>query len=159
MIFVTVGTHDQQFDRLLSEMDLLSPQLDEEVVAQTGHSSYHPSNMEWFDFVSEAKVNDYYENASVIVGHAGAGTILTALSYEKPLVLVPRRKEHGEHLDDHQLELTGALQNQDGVFVVESSDNLATAIDSALGYTGSVDARPTGGLVQYFADEIDGMVN
>lgn len=156
MIFVTVGTHDQSFDRLLTGMDELATEYDEEVVAQVGHSEYEPKKMEWFDFVSESEINGYYDQASVVVGHAGAGTILTVLSYENPLVLMPRRKEHGEHLDDHQLELTEALQDKDGIFVVFETDELPSAIDEALGYPETTESS-TGELVQYFSDNIEEM--
>ncbi|MDS0280789.1 glycosyltransferase [Haloarcula onubensis] len=157
MIFGTVGTHDQPFDRLLSGLDELAHQYDG-VVAQVGHSTYRPENMEWFDFVSESEINDYYRNASVVVGHAGAGTILTALSYGKPLVLMPRRKQYDEHLDDHQLELTDALRDRDGVFVAETTDELDAAIDDALAHTQTTTAS-SGELATYLSANIDRMVD
>lgn len=157
VIFVTVGTHDQSFERLLAAMDELASEYDESVVAQVGHSEYEPERMEWFDFVSESEINDYYQDASVVVGHAGAGTILTALSYEKPLILMPRLEEEGEHLDDHQLELTDALRERNGIFVADTVGDLQGAIDDALDHSKTID-QSSGDLVEYFSDNLERMV-
>ena len=49
MIFVTVGTHEQQFDRLVKKVDELKGRnlIREQVVIQTGFSTYEPSNCIW----------------------------------------------------------------------------------------------------------------
>ncbi|GAB3411265.1 hypothetical protein GCM10027435_02690 [Haloparvum alkalitolerans] len=157
MIFGTVGTHDQPFNRLLSGLDEIADEYDK-VVTQVGHSTYRPKNMEWFDFVAESEINNYYRNASVIVGHAGAGTILTALSYGKPIVLMPRRKQYDEHIDDHQLELTAALREREGVFIVKMADELKAAIDDALAYT-QTKTTSSGELVTYLSANIERLVD
>ena len=38
--------------------------------------------------------------ASVIVAHAGIGTVLKAYKYRKPIILVPRQAAFGEHRND-----------------------------------------------------------
>lgn len=47
--------------------------------------------------------------ARVVVTHAGSGTVRDALALGHVPVVVPRRAAHGEHINDHQLELTEAL--------------------------------------------------
>ena len=47
MIFVTVGTHEQQFNRLVEYMDKWAAEHDEKVVIQTGFSTYQPKHCEW----------------------------------------------------------------------------------------------------------------
>lgn len=44
MIFVTVGTHEQPFNRLIQEVDHLveTGVIKEEVFIQTGYSTYEP---------------------------------------------------------------------------------------------------------------------
>ena len=46
MIFVTVGTHDQGFKRLVKKMDEIAGQIDEEVVMQIGSTDYKPGKMQ-----------------------------------------------------------------------------------------------------------------
>ena len=44
MIFVTVGTHEQPFNRLIEYVDKWAAGVDEDVLIQTGVSSYKPVN-------------------------------------------------------------------------------------------------------------------
>ena len=49
MIFVTVGTHEQQFNRLVECVDQMKEKglLQEEVIVQTGYSTYEPKHCTW----------------------------------------------------------------------------------------------------------------
>lgn len=120
MIFVTVGTYLQGFERLIKEMDRIASKFDEEIIAQIGNSKYIPKNMEYFTFSDEnkIKINEYYEKSKIIISHAGAGTILNLFHYKKPLIIVPRLKKFNEIIDDHQIELAEKLKNQKNIFVV-----------------------------------------
>ena len=102
MIFVTVGS-DVPFDRLVSAVDEwagLTGRRD--VFAQIGRSSLRPSHIEHTAFIDPRVFVDRMKQASVVVSHAGMGTILTALYYQKPLLVMPRRASLGETRSDHQ---------------------------------------------------------
>ena len=49
MIFVTVGTHEQPFNRLIKYMDqfAMRMELGEDVIIQTGYSTYEPKHCIW----------------------------------------------------------------------------------------------------------------
>ena len=49
MIFVTVGTHEQPFNRLIEFIDNLKRdgKIQEEVIMQTGFSTYEPKYCKW----------------------------------------------------------------------------------------------------------------
>lgn len=129
LIFVTVGGM-RAFERLVCQMDLIASELDEQVVIQIGSTKYEPKNCDYFRFMSRNDIERLYTNARVVVSHAGTGSILTALAYDKPLVLVPRMKKYREVLDDHQVELAHQMEAQ-GVVVVRDIGNLEDAIRSA----------------------------
>ena len=59
MIFVTVGTHEQPFDRLIRKVDALKKQgvIQEEVIMQTGFSTYEPECCQWSKL--DEHVNDH----------------------------------------------------------------------------------------------------
>lgn len=59
MIFVTVGTHEQPFNRLIKEVDIAKKNglIDDEVIIQKGYSSYSPSYCNWKDFFHMKKWN------------------------------------------------------------------------------------------------------
>ena len=54
MIFVTVGTHEQPFNRLIKYMDNLkgSGIITEDVVIQTGYSTFEPQFCNWHKLFS-----------------------------------------------------------------------------------------------------------
>lgn len=130
MILVTVGTHDDSFRRLLEAVDRYAAQTDERIVMQCGHSEYEPTNTEWFTFIeSEDEFLALFEEADLVIGHAGAGTILTALRFGHPIIIVPRRKKFGEHIDDQQLELVEGLEETDGVYPTEDLKSIGAVIE------------------------------
>ena len=106
------------FDRLIREMDEIAGRVDEEVIMQIGETAYEPKNARYFRFVSAEKMDQLYEDARVVVCHAGVGSILTALEHGKPVIAVPRRKKYGEHVDDHQLDIAGKMEKEGRITVV-----------------------------------------
>jgi UDP-N-acetylglucosamine transferase subunit ALG13 len=140
MILVTIGNHVQPFDRLLAGMDELAARLSEEVVMQVGQTTYLPRYCRYFQFASGQHMKELTQGARVQVSHAGSGSILTALRAGVPLVVAPRLKRYNEHLDDHQLQIAGALEAQGVLVVVHdiTPDNLEQAIQKACGLTGQV---------------------
>lgn len=129
MIFVTVGLHYQGFDRLIMKMDALAGTINEEVVMQIGSTKYKPKNARYFDFIDDDEVIlRLFKDARVIVSHAGAGTLLNALHFGKPIIAVPRQKIFEEHVDDQQLELTKALSGNGQVAPVYDIEDLGSAL-------------------------------
>jgi beta-1,4-N-acetylglucosaminyltransferase len=133
LIFVTVGMHHQGFERLIKGMDQVALRTEEPVIMQIGASRYEPQHAEWFRFDDQSRVEELSATARVIVSHAGAGTIISAFHQKRPLVVVPRRSGHREHVDDHQLELARALSADGKVVVVEepTADALSDGIARA----------------------------
>lgn len=113
-------------------MDEIAGKIDEEVIMQIGYTEYEPVNAEWFKFKDISGIKEYYEKADIIVAHAGAGTLLDSLSFEKSVVAVPRRKKYGEHIDDQQLELTEVLEKSGKVLAVNDIETLDSTITKAL---------------------------
>jgi beta-1,4-N-acetylglucosaminyltransferase len=126
LIFVTVGGM-HAFDRLVIAVDNLAGELDEEVVMQVGPTGYEPTNCEYFKFMAANEMQKLYARARVVICHAGIGSILTAWQYDKPLILVPRMKRYGEHMDDHQLEIAEEMERR-GMTVVYDISNLKSAM-------------------------------
>ncbi|MFQ6137007.1 MAG: PssE/Cps14G family polysaccharide biosynthesis glycosyltransferase [Candidatus Hydrothermarchaeales archaeon] len=130
MIFATVGTHNQDFTRLVKKADEIAGKIDERVVIQTGHTRYEPKNAEHFDFGSRKTLQRFNEEARIIVTHGGAGSIIFALRFHKPTIVVPRLKKFGEHINDHQLELTRELEERGKVVGVYDMDDLEKKIEA-----------------------------
>ena len=102
VIFVVTGTQ-APFDRLLSIIDKWAVNQDTySVIAQTANSEINFKNMNCFDYLEPDVFNEYFNNADVIIGHAGMGTIINALENKKKLVVFPRLVKYNEHRNDHQ---------------------------------------------------------
>lgn len=111
MIFVTIGTM-YGFPRLIMEMDKIAENTKEEIIMQIGQTEYEPKNTKYFRFASRVEMNQIFMKSRVVISHGGIGTILSALEYMKPIIVIPRRKEYGEIIDDHQFETTRELENE-----------------------------------------------
>ena len=135
MIFVTVGTHTQPFDRLVQGMDELALEMGEEVMIQYGSSTYVPNHARGFQWISGARFEQLMDESRVVVSHAGSGTIIASLLKNKPLVLVPRQQKFHEHIDDHQKQLSRIFAERSRAAVVYdvSKESLQEAIVTAAG--------------------------
>ena len=78
MIFVTVGTHEQQFDRLVKEVDRLrkNGDIEEEVIAQIGFGTYEPVSCQWSRFYPYQKMCEYVDEARIVITHGGPSSFL-----------------------------------------------------------------------------------
>lgn len=122
MIFVTTGTQ-LPFPRLLDAMADLVPELNEEVVAQTGPDPHKRVGLVSHPTLSPAEFETHFLSARVVVAHAGVGSILSARKYSKPMIILPRRRSLREHRNDHQLATARQVEALTGIYVAwETSD-------------------------------------
>lgn len=123
MILVTVGTQ-LPFDRLIKAVDAFAKELTKPVLAQIGKGSYTPQNMKWIKNIEPADFDKVFRDATVIVSHAGIGTVLTAKRFGKPIILVPRQASLGEHRNDHQLATVSQLEGRPGIYIAHTDEEL-----------------------------------
>lgn len=131
MIFVTVGTHEQQFNRLISYIDKLN--LNEEIIMQTGYSTYKPKNYSWKDMFSYKEMTENINRARIIICHAGPSSIMMALQVGKIPIVVPRQKQFAEHVNNHQLEFTKTIYKRNHniipIYKIEKLDKIVEDYD------------------------------
>lgn len=130
MTFVTLGTQDFPFNRLLELVDRLVEEgvLRDEVFAQVGYSTYAPKNYSCVDFLNPAEYSRRIAQADLIIAHAGVGTIMSCLSSRRKLIVVPRSKVHGEHVDDHQFEIAEEFARKGYLLAADNYDALKSAV-------------------------------
>lgn len=143
-VVVTVGTTDRDFRRLIVRLtEVLPPNI--EVLWQTGHSDVTGLDIDARKLVPEAELIAAINDADVIVSHAGAGTLAMALRLGRVPVFVPRRAEHDEQIDDHQVELA-VWAGAQGLAVTAEADEVTYA-DLQAAASRQVTTRPVGELV------------
>lgn len=116
MIFVTIGTHPGQFDRLIRHIDAIAPKVKEKIIIQTGFTKYKPKNVEYFDFAPNLK--PYFKDARIVISHSATSLLEFVLEHKKPIITVPRQKRYDEHMNDHQVEFAEALTKQTGIRMI-----------------------------------------
>jgi len=127
MIFVTVGTHDQEFTRLLKRIDEIAPEVKEEIIVQRGFTRYVPKNCKSFKFSPD--LNPYFKKANLIIAHAGMGTSIEVLrQLKKTLILVPRQHKFNEHINDHQVGMARHFEKKWGVKVIYNMKDLTPEV-------------------------------
>ena len=123
MIFVTVGTHEQQFNRLVKKIDTLAAKkiIKEEVFIQTGFSNYEPKYCGWSQWLSYADMVKKISEAHIIITHGGPSSFIMPLQMGKIPIVVPRDHEFDEHVNNHQVTFVK--------FVAEKKKNIIPIYD------------------------------
>lgn len=136
MIFVTVGTHEQNFDRLVKEIDGLVKEkiIDEKVFIQTGYSKYVPQYCEYKTIISYDEMERLTQEARIIITHGGPGSIFLPIQYMKKPIIVPRNPEFNEHVDNHQILFSKRMFKNNRVDLVLDIKDLKDAILNYKGY-------------------------
>jgi UDP-N-acetylglucosamine transferase subunit ALG13 len=126
LIFVALGTQKFQFNRLLQELDKIISkyQIKDEVVVQSGYTTYDSNNFKLRDFISENEFQKILVESDIFITHAGTSNVINALKRKKKVIVVPRLSKHGEHVDDHQLELAEFVKSNNLALVIKEIDDL-----------------------------------
>lgn len=130
MIFITLGSQKFQFNRLLAEIDklLYEGKIVDKVFAQVGYSDYKPQKYEYKQFLDRDEFNKIMKSANIIITHGGTGAIIGAIKQGKKVIAVPRLSKYGEHVDDHQLEITNEFKQMNLIENVNDIQLLGDAI-------------------------------
>lgn len=117
IIFVTVGTTQFTFDRLLACIDCVLIELDikSQIIVQTGLTSYKWQYIyrEFYQELSPQEMISYIKKADRIITHGGFGTMHAIMQHTDIMpLIVARRSEYKEHVDNHQLEFLKFCQKQ-----------------------------------------------
>lgn len=144
MIFLTVGTQ-LPFDRLVRAVDGWAAGGDAEIfgqIAEPGADGYRPEHFDWVSHLDPKDFADRFAAARAIIAHAGMGTILSALTASKPVVILPRRAALGEQRNDHQLATARRFADRPGVLVCMEEDALPAALDRVTAW--QIETNPIG---------------
>ena len=126
MIFVTVGTHEQPFDRLVNYMDCWAGEHDEEVVMQTGFTEYEPQNCAWQKLFPFDEMAAHIKKARIVITHGGPSSFLPVIQSGKTPIVVPRQFDFHEHVNNHQLEF--CRERGGNILLVEEIETLGDVI-------------------------------
>lgn len=139
MIFLSVGTQEP-FDRLVRAVDAWAATHGEPVFGQLGAlkpDSHRPANFEWREFIDADDYQQRVETSRILVAHAGMGSIISALTWGKPLLIMPRRAALGEHRNEHQLATVEKFRSRAGIHVAADEAEVGPALDRLVADAGA----------------------
>jgi UDP-N-acetylglucosamine--N-acetylmuramyl-(pentapeptide) pyrophosphoryl-undecaprenol N-acetylglucosamine transferase len=122
-IVVLLGTMPFPFTRLVAQLQRVVPK-GVEIVWQSGSTPLNGAGPRGRAEMTPEALRDELHDADVVVSQGGVGSTLDALDAGRLPVLVPRRKAHREHVDDHQAEMSYALAKL-GLAITREADDLA----------------------------------
>ena len=132
MIFATVGSQEP-FDRLIRAIDEWAKSRGRsDVFAQIGNSTFRPRHIEFTKFLEPVEFNRVVREATIIVAHAGMGSIISALELGKPIVVMPRRGKLRETRNDHQVATAERFGSHGQVIVAQDQHDFVEKLDYAL---------------------------
>ena len=131
MIFVTVGTHEQPFNRLVQKMDELKKNgtIQEDVIIQTGFSTYEPQYCQWSKLIPYQQMIKNVEEARIVITHGGPASFIMPLQIGKTPIVVPRQHKFDEHVNNHQVKFARNVEKRMGTIIdVEDVETLGDII-------------------------------
>lgn len=107
MILVLLGTQNNEFRRLLQEIEknIENKAITEEVIVQAGFTKYESNKMKIFDMISKEELLNLVKKSSLVITHGGVGSIQMALQENKKVIAIPRKAKYNEHVNDHQCQI------------------------------------------------------
>lgn len=132
-LFVPLGTQKFQFNRLIEALNQLVENgryKPEEIVMQSSIYEIEPK-FTHYELIPASQFDELIDKAELVITHSGVNSIISCMKRTKPLVIVPRLKQYGEHVDNHQVEIAQLMKQKFGVIVVEDMKYLEEAITEA----------------------------
>ena len=131
MIFVTLGTQDKPFSRLIKavEKQVELGNITDEVIVQSGCTDYKSDKLKIINYMKIDEFNSYLKQADVIITHAGVGTIIQALENNKKIIAAARKEEFGEHVSNHQQQLLESFSNAGYILPLDDFDKLNEVLE------------------------------
>lgn len=149
MIFVSLGTQDKPFNRIIDYILKLKEEIKElediEIVFQIGQTKLseeekskieklnenfekklnkEEKNITVFNMLKPEEMKQYIINASIVVTHAGVGTIMECIEHNKDIIVLPRKEENGEHVNNHQEEIAFEMEKNGLLYKVDTYEKM-----------------------------------
>lgn len=129
LIFVTLGTQDKEFKRLLDAVEKL--EIKEKIIAQIGNTKFSSSKIEIHKFISSTEFEKYMKDARIVITHAGVGTIIHGLKIKKPMIVAAREAKYKEHVNDHQKQILETFSKEGYILALNDFNDLAKKLKEA----------------------------
>ena len=157
MIFVTLGTQDKSFTRLLKAIDneIKNGNIKGEVIVQAGFTKYNSPNMKVFDLLDKDDFDKYIKNCDLLITHGGVGSILTGLKNNKKVIACPRLAKYNEHMNDHQVQIIKRFTDAGFILPFNENDDLSKVLKKVKTFKPKKYQSNTANMIELITNYID----
>ena len=157
MVFVTLGTQDKEFKRLLEAVDeqIEKGNIKEEVIAQIGCTKYTSKNIKLYDYLDQEDFDKYLKKCSLLITHGGVGSILSGIKIGKVVIAAPRLKKYKEHVNDHQTQIIESFSKEKYILGLMDLNNFPSVLEKAKTFKPRKFASNTDNLIEHIENYID----
>lgn len=131
MIFVSLGTQDKSFTRLLEQVEeaINLGYIKDEVIVQAGVTNFQSKKMKIYNLLSIDEFDRYMKTCDLLITHGGVGSILNGLRENKKIIAAPRLKKYNEHENNHQIQIVNEFEKQGYIIKLDEFDRLNEKIE------------------------------
>ena len=157
MIFVTLGTQDKTFERLLKAIDkaIENGEIKEKVIVQAGNTKYESNNMEIFDLISQDEFQKLVDKCDLLITHGGVGSILSAVKQGKKVIAAARLKKYNEHVNDHQKQIIHEFEKEGYLIELKDFNQIGKTIRKAENFKPKKFKSNTNNMINLIEDLIE----
>ena len=161
MIFVTVGTQDKSFVRLIKGIEdaVKENKIQDEVIIQAGNTKYESDVVKVLNYIPFEKFSEFMNKADIIITHGGVGSILSAIKLGKKVIAVPRLKEYKEHINDHQLQVIKKMTEQGFILSTQNVEEIPNKIKEIQDFKTKEYTSNTENFIKSFKKILDETIN
>lgn len=162
-VVATVGTDHHPFDRMIAWLDWFAADHPHVSVFVQSGTAAPPRACAGTSYLAHDELAERMHAADGVVSHGGPATIMAARAAGRRPIVVPRRPELGEHVDDHQVRFGRWMAERDQIALAESQAAFDALLEAALAdptqYLLATDSTGAGAAgVRRFGELIDGML-
>ena len=129
MIYITVGSYPEGFDRLIKYIDQSDLCKKFNFLVQTGNSNYLPINFKSKNFFLSSQHIKNIKKSKLVICHGGIATIMELIKLKKNFIVFPRMKHEAPNDQIYAMKKFKQLYN---INVSFSLNHLAKNIVSTL---------------------------
>ncbi len=156
MILVTLGTQNNDFKRILEEIErnIEDGTITDDVVVQKGYTKFESKKMTLYNELSKDEMNKLIKKADLVITHGGVGSIIGAITQGKKVIAIPRLKRYNEHVNDHQLDIVKSFDEMGYIIGISDEKELKRALKRAQKFIPKKYIRNTGHIIEIIDDFI-----
>ena len=161
MIFVTVGTQDWSFKRLIEAVEkaVIDKKITDEVIVQAGNTKYESEHVKILNYIPFEEFTSFMDKADIIITHGGVGSILNAVKLGKKVIAVPRLAKYNEHVNDHQLQVIKKMTDDGYILSTEDETLIVDKIKEIANFEPKVYTSNTDNFVKGVKNILDEIIN